>query len=137
MAHFLFIRHGVIETVKCFILCDERKKTFDSFSIGKKLHDARRMQIKQVAIISPYHIQYCQKITCQKPRPRRGQTASRPRLLASADASCPRLNRVRPASAGDCSRGRPAGTMHRLFTCGQEDAVNKELRKSSGNINSI
>ena len=29
-----------------------------------------------------------------------------------------------------------AGTMHRLFACGQKDAVNKELRKSSGNINS-
>ena len=29
-----------------------------------------------------------------------------------------------------------AGTMHRLFACGQEDAVNKELRKSSENINS-
>ena len=51
----------------------------------------------------------------------------------SKTASETRANRVSPASASAGRRVRPASASNWLYACGQEEVINKELRKSSEN----
>ena len=68
-----------------------------------------------LTLIIPSHPSRCEswndyQITCQKPRPRRGRTASRPRLLTPAAASRLRPVCVSPASGLRAARGHHALT---------------------------
>ncbi len=70
-------------------------------------------------------IQYCQEITYQKQRPRRGHFASALRPLPPADASMLRPLCVHSASAGTCSCVRPAGALRPVCVSAGVDAVIK------------
>jgi hypothetical protein len=69
--------------------------------------------------IWPSQIQYCQEITYQKPRPRRGYLASTVRSRAPAGASVLRAPCVPCASAGACGCVHCAGAMRPLCVCGR------------------